>query len=151
MCLTLSVIQINTDGTSNAHQVLSDAPKEAHVLFLQDISMTGKEVDNFTKHAATKGWSAYGTGGYDTEKNKIKGGVMTLARKELNQRLIWKTKVGKATVLFAWIEGWTTGNGYAPPYEDELDNLAIALGEGMAAAKIEPGQENVVYRKRLQV
>ena len=104
--------------------------------------MSGKEVDSFTKHAANKGWTAYGLEGYDTEKNKIKGGVMTLARKELSQRPIWKTKVGKATVLFAWVEGWTIGNGYAPPYEDELDNLAIALGEGMTAAKTEPGKES---------
>ena len=63
---------------------------------------------------------------------------MTLARKELKQRQIWKKKEGKATVMFVWVEGWITGNCYAPPIEGELDNLAMVLGEGMAVARIGP-------------
>ena len=40
--------------------------------------------------------------------------------------------------MLAWIEGWIVGNGYAPPYEEELDNLAMIIGEGMAVARIGP-------------
>ena len=141
----LKLIQVNAGGAKGAWRVLDEmaegAFQDAHVVAVQEHGMDDSALAAYKKVAEGRGWVVTSARAYTTagrwQKDRMKGGALTLVRVNLNQGDSWVREDDTAVLVHTVVDEWMFVNAYSPPRDEALAKLAQLMAQTSTEATMQ--------------